>query len=36
VQAGHAAFALGELGVFLTILVVGFVYVWRKGGLQWQ
>ncbi len=36
VEAGQAAFALGELGVFLTVLVVGFVYVWRKGGLQWQ
>lgn len=36
VAAGQAAFALGELGVFLTVLVVGFVYVWRKGGLQWQ
>lgn len=36
VQAGQAAFALGELGVFLAVLVVGFVYVWRKGGLQWQ
>ena len=36
VHAGQAAFALGELGVFLAILVVGFVYVWRKGGLQWQ
>jgi NADH-quinone oxidoreductase subunit A len=36
VQSGQAAFALGELGVFLTVLVVGFVYVWRKGGLQWQ
>jgi NADH-quinone oxidoreductase subunit A len=36
VQSGQAAFALGELGVFLAVLVVGFVYVWRKGGLQWQ
>jgi NADH-quinone oxidoreductase subunit A len=36
VQAGQAAFALGELGVFLTVLVVGYVYVWRKGGLRWQ
>jgi len=36
VDAGQAAFALGEMGVFLAILVVGFVYVWRKGGLQWQ
>jgi len=33
---GRALFALGEMGVFLTILVVGFVYVWKKGGLEWQ
>ena len=36
VDAGLAAFALAEMGVFLAILLVGFVYVWRKGGLQWQ
>jgi len=34
--AGRAAFALGELGVFLLVLVVGFVYVWKKGWLEWQ
>lgn len=34
--AGHAAFALGEMGVFLLVLVVGFLYIWKKGGLQWQ
>lgn len=33
---GRAAFALGEMGVFVTILVVGFIYVWKKGGLEWQ
>jgi len=33
---GQGGFALGEMGVFLTILVVGYVYVWRKGGLEWQ
>jgi len=33
---GRALFALGEMGVFLGILVVGFVYVWKKGGLEWQ
>jgi NADH-quinone oxidoreductase subunit A len=33
---GQAAFALGEMGVFVTVLVVGFVYVWKKGGLEWQ
>jgi NADH-quinone oxidoreductase subunit A len=36
VAAGQAAFALGELLVFLLVLVVGLVYVWRKGGLEWQ
>ncbi len=29
-------FALAEMGVFLAILVTGLVYVWRKGGLEWQ
>jgi NADH-quinone oxidoreductase subunit A len=33
---GRALFALGEMGVFVGVLVVGFVYVWRKGGLEWQ
>ena len=24
------------MGIFLTILVVGFVYEWRKGALEWD
>jgi NADH-quinone oxidoreductase subunit A len=36
VDAGHAAFALGAMGVFLGVLVVGLIYEWRKGGLEWQ
>ncbi len=36
VASGQAAFALGEMGVFVLVLVVGFVYVWKKGGLEWQ
>lgn len=35
-DAGRHLFALGEMGVFVSILVVGFVYVWKKGGLEWQ
>jgi NADH-quinone oxidoreductase subunit A len=27
---------LVEMGVFLGILVIGFVYVWRKGALEWD
>ena len=28
-------FGLGEMLVFMLILLVGYVYVWRKGALQW-
>ncbi len=28
-------FGLIEMAVFLAILLVGFVYVWRKGALEW-
>ena len=28
-------FALFEMAVFLLILVVGLVYAWRKGALEW-
>ncbi len=35
--AGHVSFfGLGEMLVFIAILLVGFVYVWRKGALQWD
>ena len=29
-------FGLGEMLVFVAILVVGFVYVWKKGALTWD
>ena len=29
-------FGLGEMLVFMAILVVGYVYVWKKGALQWD
>ena len=29
-------FGLSEMLVFIAILVVGFVYVWKKGALQWD
>jgi NADH-quinone oxidoreductase subunit A len=29
-------FGLGEMLVFRLILLVGFVYVWKKGALQWD
>ena len=33
---GQAAFALAEMGAFVLVLLVGFVYIWKKGGLEWQ
>jgi len=28
--------ALIEMALFLALLVVGFVYVWKKGALEWE
>lgn len=33
---GRALFALGEMALFLVVLLAGYAYVWRKGGLEWQ
>lgn len=29
-------FGLLAMGVFLSILVVGFIYEWNKGALEWE
>ena len=29
-------FGLAELCVFVAILAIGYVYIWRKGALQWR
>ncbi len=29
-------FGLLAMGIFLTILVVGFIYEWKKGALEWD
>lgn len=34
--AADKLFVLGEMFVFLGILVVGFVYVWKRGALSWE
>ena len=28
-------FLFAEMGLFVAILLVGYVYVWRKGGFDW-
>ena len=35
-SAGSGVFALIEMGVFILILLVGFVYAWKKGALEWE
>lgn len=29
-------FGLVEVGVFVVILFVGYIYVWKKGALEWE
>ena len=29
-------FALAEFGVFIAILGLAYVYIWRKGALEWR
>ncbi len=34
--AAQRMFVLGEMAVFLGILVAGFVYLWKRGALEWE
>ena len=29
-------FGLISMGIFLSILIVGFIYEWKKGALEWE
>ena len=29
-------FGLIEMGIFLSLLLIGFIYVWKKGALEWE
>jgi len=33
---GIGLFGLVAMGVFLLVLVVGFIYEWKKGALEWD
>lgn len=35
-EDADSVFVLGELVVFVLLLLVAFVYVWRKGALDWR
>jgi NADH-quinone oxidoreductase subunit A len=32
----YGSFALGELITFIVLLAIAFVYVWRRGALEWK
>jgi NADH:ubiquinone oxidoreductase subunit 3 (subunit A) len=29
-------FGLGEMAVFIALVFVAYIYIWRKGGLDWE
>jgi len=35
-KSADSVFVLGELITFVVLLFVAFVYVWRKGALDWR
>ena len=35
-RPADSVFVLGELATFIGLLMVAFVYVWRKGALDWR
>jgi NADH-quinone oxidoreductase subunit A len=36
IAQGLGAFILVEMVVFVIILLVGYIYVWKKGALEWE
>jgi NADH-quinone oxidoreductase subunit A len=35
-RGANSVFVLGELITFVVLLLIAFVYVWRKGALDWR
>jgi NADH-quinone oxidoreductase subunit A len=35
-KGADSVFVLGELITFVVLLMIAFVYVWRKGALDWR
>ncbi len=33
---GMGFFVLGEMVVFIAILLIGYIYAWKKGALEWE
>jgi NADH-quinone oxidoreductase subunit A len=35
-RSGDRMFVFVEMSIFLGILVLGYIYVWRRGALEWD
>lgn len=35
-ERGWGLYALAVMSIFVLVLLVGFVYEWKKGGLEWE
>ncbi len=35
-NAANSVFVLAEIGIFVSLLLLAFVYVWRRGALDWR
>jgi NADH-quinone oxidoreductase subunit A len=35
-KGAHSVFVLAEIVVFIALLLLGLVYVWRRGALNWR
>jgi len=36
VMGGLKLFGFVEMLIFVVILFIGYIYVWRKGALEWE
>jgi NADH-quinone oxidoreductase subunit A len=36
VEKGLGIFALVEMTIFILILLVGYIYAWKKGAIEWD
>ena len=36
IKGGFGVFIFAEMLVFIAILFVGYIYVWKKGALEWE
>ncbi|HTP66908.1 MAG TPA: NADH-quinone oxidoreductase subunit A [Geobacteraceae bacterium] len=36
IKSGLGGFIFWEMMVFIVILFVGYIYVWKKGALEWE